>query len=146
VKETIENYDAFRYISTDICFIPNKYGYNTKRNPQYEWKKGLKVSTIINNNGNPLAITTGEGNKNDCKIFLDIYDEIIIDTVAYKYKNSNRYKQYFLADKIYDTNEIKNLMNKDGFNCIIPQNRRNIKDKKKLRRLNNKQKTVYKKK
>ena len=40
-----KKYETYRYILTDTCFIPNKYGHNLKRNACYKWKKGY-----INNN------------------------------------------------------------------------------------------------
>ena len=55
------------------------------------------------------------------------------------------HKQYFLADKRYDSNKIIKMLNQKGYTPIIPQNKRNIKDKSKLRTLNSQEKKIYKK-
>ena len=140
-----KKYETYRHILTDTCFIPNKYGHKLKRNACYKWKKGLKISAITDADGIPLSITTDHANVHDSKIYIDTYNKMKINTNADKYKNSNRHKQYFLADIGYDSNKIKQTMNKLGYTCIIPQNKRNIKNKKKLRKINKHHKTVYKK-
>ena len=69
----------------------------------------------------------------------------VINTNTEKYKNHNRFKQYFLADSGYDSKNNHDLLINKGYIPIIIQNRKNIKDQKKIRKLDAKQKKIYKK-
>lgn len=141
----LNGYYIFKFISTDTCFIPNKYCSNLGRNTFYKGKKGLKISSINDANGIPLSLLVLNGNIHDSKLFFETYAKLKIKTKANKYKKSNRHKQYFLADKGYDSNKIIKMLNQKGYTPIIPQNKRNIKDKSKLRTLNSQEKKIYKK-
>lgn len=141
----VNKYDIFKFISTDTCFIYNKYCKKLSRNKYYKSKRGLKISAIVDATGIPLSLIIKNGNINDCKLFEDTYNNLIIDTNATKYKNSNRHKQYFLADKGYDTKHIKYILRKKGYIYIVPQNKRNIKNKSKIKKLTKKHKNIYKK-
>ena len=68
-----------------------------------------------------------------------------VDTHANKYKSSNRHKQYMLADKGYDTKEIRKFITKNGYTPIIDYNKRNTKDKLKLNKLSAKDIQKYNK-
>ena len=70
---------------------------------------------------------------------------MLIVTNSRKYKNHNRYKQYFLADKGYDSKKIKHVLVNNGYIPLIAQNRRNIKDTSKLIKFNTKDELKYKK-
>jgi hypothetical protein len=63
-------------------------------------------------------------------------------------KNSkvNRYKQYFLADSGYDTEENKNFLKEKGYIPLIKYNKRNTKDKNKIKKnlFTKKHKQIYK--
>jgi len=52
-----------------------------------------------------------------------------------KQKNNNRYKQIFMADKGYDSKDILKILKKKGYKPIIPQNLRNIKNPKLIRKM-----------
>lgn len=59
---------------------------------------------------------------------------------------NNRYKQYILADAGYHSNYNIKLARRKGYIPIILQNKRNIKNKKLIRKLTTKHKIIYKKK
>ena len=130
-----QDYYIFKFLSTDTSFIPNKYCTKVGRNKFYRNKKGLKLSNIVDVNGVSLSFFITEGNVNDAKIFMDTYKNMKVDTHANKYKSSNRHKQYMLADKGYDTKEIRKFITKNGYTPIIDYNKRNTKDKLKLNKL-----------
>jgi len=69
----------------------------------------------------------------------------MIITKTKKYQEINKYKQYFLADKGYDTNNIRKLLKEKGYISIIDHNRRNIKDINKIKKLTKKEKYHYRK-
>ena len=140
-----KGYSIFKIQSTDISFISNKYCSNLPRNKFYKSKKGLKISSINDINGIPLSLIVSKGSINDSKLLIDTYNEIIINPQTNKYKQSNRHKQYFLADKGYDTTEIRTFLNNKGYQTIIAYNKRNTKNNNKLKKLSNKEKKIYKK-
>ena len=53
-----------------------------------------------------ISIDFGTGNESDKSLLFKNINNMYIDTKSYLYKNNNRYKQYFLADKGYDTKKI----------------------------------------
>ena len=58
----------------------------------------------------------------------------------------DKYKDYFLADPGYDSKALKTELEKEGYKRIlIPQNKRNIKDIKKIKRFTDEEKNIYKK-
>jgi hypothetical protein len=74
-----------------------------------------------------------------------VIDKRIINCNTKKYQNHNRFKQYLLADSGYDSIENHRKLIMKGYVPLIVQNRRNIKNKKLIRKMNNKQKEIYKK-
>lgn len=140
-----KGYSILKIQSTDTSFIPNKCCSKLPRNKYYKSKRGLKISSINDINGIPLSLIVSEGSKNDSKLLIDTYNEMTINPQTNKYKQSNRHKQYFLADKGYDTNEVRTFLNNKGYQTIIAYNKRNTKDNNKLKRLSNKEKKIYKK-
>jgi hypothetical protein len=133
-----------KYQSVDSSFIPNKFGCNNiGRNKYYRNKRGIKIYSIVDSYGIPISTICINGKMNDCKLFSDLFDQMMINPETIKYKNINKYKQYFMADSAFDTKKIINKLNNNGYNVLIEQNRRKIKDSSKLRKLNNKQKKHY---
>lgn len=72
-------------------------------------------------------------------------NKCFIDCKTKKYSKHNRYKQYLLADSGYDSINNHNILIKKGYTPLIKQNRKNIKNKKLIRKFNKKQKEIYKK-
>jgi transposase len=143
---TKSHMDSFKYQSVDSSFIPNKGGVEGKgRNKHYNNKKGTKLSIITQNDGMPISIMTESGNKSDIEIAHKNLDNMIINPNPNKYKNNNRYKQYFLADKGYDSSALRNKLKHLGYTSIIDHNKRNIKDPKKIKKLTKKEKVIYRK-
>lgn len=113
----------------------SEYNFNCKNQKGYS-SKCIKINALVTTNGIPLSIDVNKGNIYDSKLFSKTINNQIIQNDPKKYTKNNRYKQYFLADKGYDTKEIINEANKLGYISIIPQNKRNIRNKKLLRYLN----------
>ena len=85
-----------KYQSIDSSFIQNKFGTGKiGRNKYYKNKKGIKLSSIVDVNGIPLSIFVDSGNIHDAKLFNPTCANMLIVTNSRKYKNHNRYKQYF---------------------------------------------------
>ena len=126
----------WKYISIDSTFIQNKFGIGKiGRNKFYKNKKGVKISSIFVDNGSI----------NDAKLFHPTFDLLLIKTSATKYKNSNKHKQYFMADKGYHSKKVIKKLEENDYIPIIPPNKRNTKDVTKLKFLNKEQKKKYKK-
>ncbi|MBC8308056.1 MAG: IS5 family transposase [Pelagibacterales bacterium] len=127
IKYLKNNKGKLKYIFTDTTIIPNKYGINKANlNKYYKNKKVTKLSIITIRNGVPFNVKLYGGNRNDSYIFQNQSrnDEIL---------KNNKNKKYFMADKGYDSKNIKDLLTTMGYINIIPQNRRGIKDTKKIR-------------
>lgn len=138
-----------KYLSIDTLFVKNKGIFVTRydkinknigRNKFYKNKRGIKVSTIVDSNGVPLNLECFMGNSNDAKFVDRLYHNSFVDfsLVNKKYKK----KSYFLGDKAYDTNNIRNLTK--NHITIIDYNKRNT--KKEVKKLNKFEKIIYKKK
>ena len=79
----------------------------------------------------PISFYIDKGSEHDLTILLKYFDDILIDTKTNQYKNHNRYCQYILADKGYDSSILKNKFKEKGYKILIPQNKRNTKNRKK---------------
>jgi hypothetical protein len=102
-----------KYLSMDSSFIENKNGVNNLgRNVYYKNKQGRKISAIVDSKGIPLNICLSPGNKHDCAIFKE--NEQMVSEASMK-------NQYFMADKGYDSEEIRNTLRKKGYIPIIPK-------------------------
>jgi len=127
----------------DTTNILNKYGidkigYN-KMVPKH---KISKLSIICDGNGTPLNCELFKGNIYDSKILDRQLNEkyLISETL------NDQNKKIFLADSAYDSVKlIEKLKDKGYKNIIIPQNKRNIKDKSLIRRMTTKNKNIFNK-
>lgn len=136
----------WKYLSIDSTFIQNKFGVNKiGRNKFYKNKRGIKISSIVDSKGIPLSTFIDKGSINDAKLFQPTFMNILIKTNASKYINSNKHKQYFLADKGYDSKQIRTILKTNSYEPIIAQNRRNIKDPNKIKKFSLLKKKIYKK-
>ncbi len=100
-----------------------------------------KISLICDSNGFPLEFECYRGNKYDSKILM----EQLKETSLMNHYNTIKNIKYFLADGGYDSIEIKEEIKKLGYEPLILQNKRNIKDKRKIIKFNKKQRGIYKK-
>lgn len=146
-NDTVSKYLRTRPVSklknqmTDTTVIPNKLGEEkVKRNKAYKGKKITKISLITDNYGVPLDVELYSGNKYDSVIFLE---QLQTQNNISKYTN-NKKKPNMLADKGYDSKKIRSKLIEKGYTPIIPYNKRNTKDKSKIKHLNDGQKKVYK--
>jgi len=70
---------------------------------------------------------------------------LLIKTNTRKYKNHNRFKQYFLADKGYDTKVNRKILKNEHYIPIIAYNKRNTNNPNKINKLTKFEKNKYKK-
>lgn len=66
--------------------------------------------------------------------FMIHIKNMLVDTETRKYKNVNKHKHYFLADKGYDSNIIRNMLIEKGYYVIIPFNKKNTKNISKIKK------------
>ena len=130
-----------KYRFTDTSFIYSRNGgKNVKFNKYFGRKKCCKLSLITDANGIPYNIFIGNGNTNDCKILMqqiNTQNVVNIDTA----NNFN----YFMADSGYDTKEVRDVVRSLKFIPLIPFNKRNTKDTKKINKMPTKDYILYKK-
>ena len=125
---------------TDTTAIYNKGGVEKiGRNKFYKNKNVTKTSLMVDTNGVPINVGLYKGNEHDSKILIDHLKNPFLINI--------QMKRYFIADKGYDSDEIRNELKKINYVPIIPYNKRNTKDKKKLKKmnLNKTQKNILKK-
>ena len=112
--------NKLKYTLIDSTIFYNKYGknfYGNKfigRNKYYKNKNISKLSLITDSNGIPFSIILNQGNINDANLFFENFNNLLIHPKTEKYKTHNRYSQYFLADKEYDSNRIRKILQEKG--------------------------------
>jgi hypothetical protein len=133
------------FIKNKLCIMKASHNKNIGRNKFYKNKRGLKISSIVDSFGIPFSVNVFYGNSNDAILFNDTFNNILIDTQTNTYNKNNKYKQYFLGDKAYDTNDIRNTLKNDNLTTIIDYNHRRTKDPAKFRYLTKTEKKHYNK-
>ena len=131
----------YRFTDT-TCFV-NKNGKTKVKYNGYKKRKVTKGSLETDSNGVVIKSTLNNGNMNDARIFIkDISKEYLVDKDLLE-----RFKNYYVADSGYDTEEIKNYLNEEGFTVIIKGNKKNTKDVNKLKKfkMSKYQKYIYNK-
>ena len=135
-----------KYQFTDTSFIQNMFGVNKiARNKYFKNKKVNKLSFWTDKDGIPISILVKKGNIHDLQFVNEHLNTLLIVTNTHKYKNNNRFKQYLMADKGYDSKKIRKQLSDFGYTVIIPYNKRNTKNINKINKLTNKFKKLYKK-
>lgn len=143
--------EELKYQSIDSTFIEDINGSNfSSFNAIYkrrkgESSKGIKISSIVSTNGIPLSINIDTAKDYDSPLLPKIINNFSVNCNTFKYKNHNRFKQYFLADAGYDSKYNIKLIKKIGYTPIIKYNKKNTKNEKLFRYFNNKEEKIYKK-
>lgn len=97
----------------------------------------MKLSLITNEKGIPLNIDLFKGNLNDINIFNTQLNEL-------NFKLIDKKSTIFMADAGYDSIKLRSKLNNIFYKLIIPFNKRNTKDKNKIKTLTNDEKKLYK--
>ena len=147
-KNSIKEYlctnamEKTQIISIDSTTIFNKNCNEIEsRNPYYKNKKCAKITAIVDAIGTPINLSVDDGIKHDSKLFNAVFNDTI---------NNNEIRKNFnktttiLADKGYDSKAIRSKIKESKMKCIIAHNKRNCKDKSKIKSLTNKEKNIYK--
>lgn len=125
----------------DSTIIGNKYGREKiGRSKLYKNKYTTKISFITDSIGIPIYMNCEGGNRYDSRIIVDNYKDFLID------KNYNReYNKYFLGDKGYCSEELRQMLRNDNYVPIIDYNNRGTKNPAKIRKLTKKEYKIYQK-
>jgi len=130
VDTYIENEFNDGIVHTDTTAIANKYGNeNIGRNKYYKNKNISKLSLVTDTNGAILNVKLFSGNHNDAKIGVDHIQKLQKTEALVKHINKIN---TVVADPGYNASKIRAIMEQNGIACIIPKNKRNTKDPKKL--------------
>lgn len=143
--------EELKFQSIDSTFVEDingskyaTYNYIYKRR-KGESSKGIKITSLVTSKGIPISVNINQGHNYDSPLLPNVVNNCVINTNTKKYSKHNRFKQYFLADSGYDSKNNHNILINKGYTPIIIQNRKNIKNKKLIRKLNTKQKKIYNK-
>jgi len=115
---------------SDTTLIQNKMGSEkVGYNPQLLKHKTSKISYITTKKGIPINVLITSGSNNDSKI---LFDQLSINNINFNKNNKN----ILLCDKGYDSDKIRKLLKTNNFGKLLcPHNKRNTKDKNKLKKL-----------
>lgn len=149
LKSSIKEYlctdsmEKVKLMSIDSTTIFNKSCNEIEnRNPYYKNKKCAKITAIVDSNGTPIGLTINDGIKHDSGLFNEVFD----NTINNKDINKNFNKMTtILADKGYDSKAIRRKIKTSKIKAIIAYNKRNCKDKTKIKSLTENEKNIYKK-
>jgi len=133
-----------KYLSVDTSCIKNEYSKDSNFG-YIKKKRTSKLSIIVDSNGVPLSAHLDKGSISDQELLFKNLEEVNVDLV---YINpNNKSKRYMLADKIYDTINVRKKIVELNINPIIASNIKNTKDpeKLKMKHLSDHQKIIYKK-
>lgn len=110
-------------------------------------KKYFKVSAITDSFGVPLAGCLISSKQSDNISIKETINKIPIEINTKRNSKINRYKQNFLADAGYHSSKNINYLRKLGYQPIINYNKRNTKNKNKIKKneFTKKEKEIYKK-
>jgi transposase len=129
-------------LSIDSTFVEKK-GSSKIASPSgvYKCKKGqaavgISITSVVTEKGMPISVNIDGANKNDITLLKKAFDNCVIECNT---------KKYVLADKGYDSKKNHNILTGKGYIPLIPQNRRNIKDPKKIRKMSMRHKKNFKK-
>lgn len=95
-------------------------------------KKYFKVSSITDQYGIPFGSVMIQSKESDSISIEKTINNLAINLNTLQNSKINRYKQYFIADALYDSNKNNKYLKSLGYSPIISPNRRNTKDKIKL--------------
>ena len=109
----------------------NINGRTIQRNSFNGRKKYIKVSSITDSYGTPLASVIIPGTESDMKTIKKTIDKISVNLHTKRNSRHNRYKQYFLADSGYCSKANKKLVSDLGYTPLLKYNKGNTKNKKK---------------
>jgi len=113
---------------TDTTFINNLNGtVYARKHRLFRSKRVCKVSVITDKYGIPLSLKMCDGGTSDSVIFLDNLDKFLTQ------KSISVKEKKLLADSAYDSNKVREKLTEMGYTHVIKNNKRNIKDKKKLK-------------
>jgi hypothetical protein len=88
----------------------------------------------------PFSIKLFSGKDNDAKLFKEHFLKINEIQLDMNFNNS-----IFIADSGYDSSILRNLLNPYFKQLIFDYNNRNTKDKRKIKKLNENEKKIYRK-
>lgn len=143
VEKYLMNENKIDNLSVDSTIIHNRHCKELKyKVPYLKNKKCVKLSTVVDSKGTPLYVSINDSGIHDSKILIKDFPKLIKNRIIKRkiYKDTT-----LLADKGYDTQLVRDLLNISKMKHIIPYNKRNTKDPSKIKLLTEEQKKIYKK-
>lgn len=129
----------YKLFITDTSKIINRCGNEYINKSGYGGhKKCIKIAVIVNEYDIAVAIHIFSGNTNDSTTVRILLEKLITP----KIKDDN-IKKFMLADKIYYTKNVLDLLGEFKYTPIIAQNKKNIQNESKLVHLPIRQKRIY---
>jgi hypothetical protein len=139
---------ANKYLSADSTTISNQYCFEvSKHNPRNKNRKGVNISTVINDENVPIILSCHESTYHDVNSLTDDLSNIKNNPTLMNRISVNNDKIYILADSAYDSKNLKTKIREMKMIPIVPPNKRNTKNPNKLKGkiLTRNEKHIYRK-
>jgi hypothetical protein len=150
LKEYLDNArpKANKYLSADSTTISNQYCSEvSKHNPRNKNRKGVNISTVINDDNVPIILSCHDSTYHDVNSLTDDLSNIKNNPTLMNNIPVNNDKIYILADSAYDSKNLKTKIREMKMIPIVPPNKRNTKNPNKLKGkiLTRNEKHIYRK-
>ena len=112
--------EELKYQSIDSTFVEDingckETGYSgIYKKGKGKSAKGITITSIVTKSGMPISTNLNPANRHDSSLLFKTMNRRMINCNTKKYRNHNRYKQYLLADKGYDSKKNHNFLKKKG--------------------------------
>ena len=142
--------EELKYQSIDSTFIADVNGCKeAEYSGIYKTGKGISdkritITSVVTKSGMPISIDLNSANRHDSPLLPTAINRRMICCNTKKYRRHNRYKQYLLADKGYDSKKNHKFLKEKGYTPLIAQNIRGTKDEKLIRNFSEKEIKIYK--
>jgi hypothetical protein len=136
-----------KHVYIDGHIVTNRYGTcdNVGRCTYFKSKNGCNLQSIVDDNGIGLGFNIVKGSASESKALIDTLNSSKVDDAS-KYEKSKKFRKYFIADAGYDAQKNREFILSKGYKPLIWANKRNTKNKKKIKamKLNKKEMKHYK--
>lgn len=125
---SVNTNDKLKFISTDSTFIINRCGTDgVDKSGHVINKRGIKIHILCDSFRAPIEIIVGRGNEGDITETIPLFEKYnnVMKPLLIDLNDS-----FFLADKAYDSDDLRNYITNLGLKPLILQKKNRINFKK----------------
>lgn len=106
---------------------------NLGRNIKYKSKNSINLQAVVDNSGIPIGIDVLKGSDSEVSNMVEVLKRIELQDFTHL-QNSNKHKKYLSCDAGYDSEINRSFLLSKGYTPLIWFNKRNTKNKKKIKK------------